>query len=242
VWLDALRQLVRPRPPLQLHWIRRGGWLDGHLIASLPHAPHQRQIEATARRTNARGAQPLAEAYGEANATRHPEQVRSSARLGDLYAWLVAQRRPDVVVEFGSAFGVSGMYFVSGMESVGCGHLYSFEINSDWADIAEVNIRSVAHRCTLTRGSVEELLESVVPSAIDMALVDAIHTCDAIRRQYALLKPRMAAGALLLFDDIDFPKAGSRMREGWLEIAAAPEVVAAVEINGRLGIVELQGR
>ena len=64
-----------------------------------------------ARTTNSLGAQKLDDAYGEVGGVRLPDDVRSSADLGDLYAWLVQERRPTTVVEFGSAFGVSGMYF-----------------------------------------------------------------------------------------------------------------------------------
>ena len=49
----------------------------------------------------------------------------------------MAQRRPEIIVEFGSGFGVSGMYFAAGLEDNQSGHLYSFEINDEWADVAE---------------------------------------------------------------------------------------------------------
>jgi hypothetical protein len=50
----------------------------------------------------------------------------------------------------------------------------------------------------------------------------------------------MRAGGLLLFDDINFAKAGCRMREAWEEIAGSPGISAAVEATRHLGIVELE--
>lgn len=223
---------------LRLRWRKREGWLGAHLRERIPRAPHKRHIETVAKRTNGLGAQKLDKAYGEVGGVRMPNVVRTAARLGDFYAWLVQQRRPATVVEFGSAFGVSGMYFAAGLVAAGRGHLYSFEINREWADIAERNIRSVGDCVTLTRGSFEDNVH-VVPGGIDLAFVDAIHTYEFVTAQFAVLRPRMSSGGLVLFDDIDFRRPGARMREAWEEIAADVCVVSAVEVNGRVGLMEL---
>jgi predicted O-methyltransferase YrrM len=234
-----LKALGRPGgSALNLRWVKRGGWLGRTLRETVPPAPRKRTIEAIADATNALGAQRLAAEYGEPGATRTPAVVRSASYSGDLYAWLVQRRRPSIIVEFGSAFGVSGMYFVAGLDAVQHGRLYTFELNGDWAAIAERNIRSVSGRFTLTRGAFEDHVD-VVPAAIELALVDAIHTREFVLQQFAILKPRLANGAIVAFDDIDFKNPGARMREAWEEIAADPAVVAAVEVRGRLGLVEL---
>lgn len=224
---------------LGLRWVKKGGWLADNLPSRVPHAPQRQRIEEAAAATNRLGEQSLADQYGEVGATRTPDVVRSSSAAGDLYAWLVQQRRPKVVVEFGSAFGVSGMYFVAGLEALREGHLYSFEINDEWAEIAEKNIQGISDRFTLTRGSFEDLVDSVVPGSIDLVLVDGIHQYDFVMRQFEILQPRMSAGGIIAFDDIDFNKPGARMDEAWHEIAATPQVVAAVEVHGRLGLAEL---
>jgi predicted O-methyltransferase YrrM len=236
--LMSLMDRVRPGSRLGLRWVKRAGWLGTELPERVPAAPQKRRIEAAAEATNSLGPQHVAEEYGELGATRTPGVVRSSSECGDLYAWLVLQRQPNVVVEFGSAFGVSGMYFAAGLEAVGNGHLYSFEINNEWAKIAERNIATISNRFTLTRGSFEDHIDSV-PGPIDLVLVDGIHTYDFVMRQFEILQPRMSAGGIVIFDDIDFAKAGSRMREAWREIAATKQVVGAVEIRGRQGIAEV---
>jgi predicted O-methyltransferase YrrM len=151
----------------------------------------------------------------------------------------VQKRKPAIVVEFGSAFGVSGMYFASGLAEVKAGHLYSFEINHGWADIAERNIRSVSDRLTLTRGAFEDHVEAVVPGRIDLAFVDGIHTYEFVQRQFEILRGRMSRGGLIAFDDINFNRPGARMREAWEEIVASQHCVSAVEINCRVGLMEL---
>jgi predicted O-methyltransferase YrrM len=228
-----------PQTQLSLAWLKSGGWLGAHLTGHVPQGPHKRHIEAVADATNHLGPQRLADEYGEPGGERTPAVVRSSSRCGDLYAWLAQQRRPATIVEFGAAFGVSGMYFSAGLEAAGCGHLYSFEINREWADIAERNIRSVSSRFTLTRGAFEDRVGDVLTAPIDIAFVDAIHQHDFVMRQFELLERRMSHGAIALFDDIDFKKPGARMGEAWRNIAGRPNVVAAVEVDGRLGIIEL---
>jgi hypothetical protein len=78
-----------------------------------------------------------------------------------------------------------------------------------------------------------------VPGPIDLAFVDGIHTYDFVWRQYEILRPLMAPGGLLLFDDIDFRKPENRMPEVWNELRRQPDLAAALEVEGRLGIIEL---
>lgn len=240
--LVFVRRLLGRSPvtTLKLRWRKRDGWLATHLTERIPHAPRKAEIEAAAEATNSLGPQPLADEYGEAGGSRTPAVVRSSSYAGDLYAWLVQQRRPRTVVEFGSAFGVSGMYFAAGLQAAQAGHLYSFEINHEWAEIAARNIGSVCDRFTLTRGAFEDHVAKVVPTPIDLALVDGIHTYEFVMRQYEVLRPRMSGGGLIAFDDIDFAKPGARMGEAWDDIADSQEVVAAVEVQGRIGLAEMK--
>ena len=154
-----------PQTQVSLAWLKVGGWLGAHLTGSVPHAPRKRHIEAVAVATDQLGPQRLADEYGEPGGERTPAVVRSSSAAGDVYAWLAQQRRPATIVEFGTAFGVSGMYFAAGLEAAGSGHLYSFEINREWADIAERNVRSVSNRFTLTRGSFEGCVTDVLTRA-----------------------------------------------------------------------------
>ena len=219
----------------RLKWVSRGGWI-ADLPRRLPPAPHKERIEALATANNEHlGPQHLATEYELPDVKYTVRDVSSPPMQGDLYAWLVAQRRPETVVEFGSGFGVSGMYFAGGLEDNRFGHLYSFEINDEWADVAERAIAAVSGRFTLTRGAFEDHVDAV-PGQIDLALVDGIHTYGFVMKQWQILRPRMSSGGLVLFDDISY---GQGMREAWLEVANSANVVAgAVEFQKRLGLVE----
>lgn len=216
---------------LKLKWVKHGGRIAA-LPRRLPSAARKADIEALAKSTNKVGALPLDGAYGQPGATRKPKQVRAASWQGDLYAHLVERDDPEIVVEFGSAFGVSGMYLASALRR---GRLYSFEINPAWADIAERNIKSITDRYTLTRGAFENHVDDI-PGPIDVALVDGIHSYDFVVRQWQILRTRMAPGGRVLFDDIDF---NPGMQQAWREISVDPQLVGAVEVSKRLGLIEL---
>jgi predicted O-methyltransferase YrrM len=215
-------------------WVKsRNTWLRS-LPRKFPAAPRKAEIEAIARVTNEIGAQPIAPEYDLPDKFS-PEDVRSPSSQGDLYAYLVAQRDPPVIVEFGSAFGVSGMYFGTALKQ---GRLYSFEINPDWADIAERNIKTITDRYVLTRGAFEDHVDDI-PGPIDIALVDGIHTYEFVMKEWEILKRRMSPGGVVLFDDITYD---AEMRKAWKEVRSDPVVGDSVALWHRLGIVELLAR
>jgi predicted O-methyltransferase YrrM len=218
----------------QVKWVSRGGWI-ADLPRRFPRAPHKDRIEALAAANNDRlGPQQLATEYELPGVKFTVRDVSSPPMQGDLYTWLVTHRRPETIIEFGSGFGVSGMYFTAGLEQAGLGHLYSFEINDEWAQVAERAIAEISDRFTLIRGAFEDHVDDI-PGPIDLALVDGIHTYDFVMKQWQILQPRMSQGGLVLFDDISY---GQGMREAWLEIAHSSAVAGAVEFQNRLGLIE----
>lgn len=169
------------------------------------------RIEARAAATEQSGAHPLWEGYERlvdypTGEKRSSEQVRSSQTNGRFFCWTVSRRRPETVVEFGTAFGVSGMYWLSGLERNGHGTLYTFEPNETWAGLARLNLESVGSRFVATAGTFEENLQVIddASASIDFCFIDAIHTGDFVRQQLDLVLPRARSGSLIFFDDIFF--------------------------------------
>jgi predicted O-methyltransferase YrrM len=230
---------------IPVHWIRPdpGSWLAAQLSRSAvaPAAsPWSERIEELARETNAQGEQPLWEGYAGHNrggATRSSDQVRTAAAMGDLYTFLVRQRRPEVIVEFGTAFGVSGMYFLAGLEANRRGRLLTFEPNAVWAGFAERNLGQIGQRYQLTVGTFEEHIGRVLPPdlRIDMAFIDAIHTREFVLPQLEIVLRHAAPDALVILDDIDF---SDDMRACWREVAQDGRFRASVALGERVGIVE----
>lgn len=222
------------------------GWLD----ATLPGSFDPAQVDVSAVRVRAEqtkrlGERPLWEGYQDVKdyprsttGSRTSEQVQTHEDMGALYAWLVSKRKPEIVVEFGTAFGISGMFWLTGLELAGSGKLMTYEPNNIWADIAEKNLAAISKRFTLTRGIFEDCAaNTLVEKSVDMAFIDAIHTSQFVYAQYEKLKPYFKRDALVLFDDIGF---SPDMNQCWKDLAVRPEVASSYELGSRVGIVELR--
>jgi predicted O-methyltransferase YrrM len=223
--------------------LKPGGWLAANLEAGFapPALPVHEKIEQRATMTQAAGNRPLWEGYRAienyprpTHGTRTSNQVRTAQRVGRFYSWLAAARRNPTIIEIGTAFGVSGMFWLAG---IGEGHLFTFEPNQDWAALARDNLAAISSNFTLTVDTFESAGPLVVPTgAADIAFIDAIHTGDFVRAQLRILLPLMKPGGLILLDDIGF---SPDMARCWQEISADASLVAAAEIGSRVGITEL---
>lgn len=171
---------------------------------------------------------------------RMPSQVRSSPKMGSFFSHLVRLRKPDVVVEFGAAFGVSGMYWLSALEDNHRGRLISFEPNEGWAAVAEKNLAAIGNRFTLVRGTFEENIHATLQEGekIDIALIDAIHTDAFVLSQFETVVGRLAHGGLVLLDDIHFKE----MNGCFERIAIDPRVRSSAILCDHVGLVEVASR
>ena len=229
---------------LSLNWIRRepASWLAQNLPTETfkpRRTSHARQIEQRAARTEELGAKPLWQGYGERDAIRTPSAVRTSAKMGNFFTWLVTRRQPKVIVEFGTAFGTSGMYWLSGLEATRSGKLFTFEPNREWAAVARENLRSISTRFESIDGTFEDNVPAVLGDrpSIDIAFIDAIHTSEFVFSQFELVVQRLNPGGLILFDDIDFSE---DMANCWRQLALDPRVLASLTVAGHVGVVEIK--
>ncbi|AGI69421.1 putative O-methyltransferase family protein [Octadecabacter antarcticus 307] len=201
-------------------------------------------IEATIKRTNELGKLPLwdeykkVENYGRViddHPKRKMQDVRTKVEFCQFYTWLVSQIKPAAVLEFGSAFGASGMYWLAGLNLCNHGKMYSFEPNEIWNPIAQANFDKVSDRHVLTLGTFEGNI-GVIADKVNIALIDAIHTRDFVVNQFELVRSVADKGALVLFDDINFSE---DMKVCWSEISQSDEFASVWQLSSRVGIVEL---
>lgn len=233
---------------IALRFIKSGAsWMTDTLPKSIsPPVPRlNRVIERQARLSQGEGERPIWSGYEAVSnyprstvGARTSDQVRTDGRSGAFYVWLVSRRRPSTIVEFGTAFGVSGMYWLAGLQQLGEGHLFTFEPNADWAAIAKRNLDAISSSYTLSSGTFEELAGPALGNRqVDLAFVDAIHTSEFVYAQFEVLKRHMAPAGIILFDDINFSE---DMQACWLDIANRAEVVASAAIGERVGMIELR--
>ncbi len=222
---------------LALDWERQG---SRHLPFSRPpKAPQEPLILEKTAATDQLGAQSLWEGYGEGEeAIRTPAKVRTKPLMGRFFSEMVRRVQPETVVEFGTAFGVSGMYWLAALERNQRGHLYTFEVNSAWADNAENNHRSIGNRFTLVRGRFEDHVGEVLGDRqIDMAMIDAVHSSDWVLPQFGIVSARTSVGAIVMCDDINF---SDDMRVCWQSLSRHHQVAEAARVAGRVGLLRLR--
>lgn len=236
---------VRVRPIVRNSAARLAAAFPGGVVAIDPPAQSE-LIEKRARWTQKHGAKPLWDGYREirrgeseawGNGARSSDQVRTRPQIGACLARIVGVLRPDTVVEFGTAFGVSGMYFLSALEANGRGRLFTFDPNAVWREIALRNLAAISDRFTSTLGTFEAECDRVLDGRrIDVAFVDAIHTADFVYAQVDLLKRRMEPGGVLILDDLTF---APDMRACWEDLSRRDDVMDSFRIGARVGVIEL---
>ena len=200
------------------------------------------KIESIAERTNSLGEQPLWQGYVDNNIAgpmRMPNGVRTTSEIGRILTSLVIARKPNTIVEFGTAFGVSGMYFLTGLAKNGKGFLFSFEPNPVWAALASMNLARIGDQYKLTVGTFEENISNVLKTedVIDIAFIDAIHTREFVIPQVDLVISKCSKGSIIILDDINF---SGEMKKIWHELSIDKRFSASLELDHRVGVLELK--
>lgn len=227
------------RGVVYIDWVRRGPLtksfndeLHKPKITSFDNIINQR-VEETERI----GQQPLWTGYKQKGATRDPSVVKTRQVTGRFYTDLIQKNRPEIVVEFGTAFGVSGMYWLSGLELNKKGHLHTFEVNKKWADVAEENLRSIGERYSLHRGLFEDKVEKALSGKkIDIAFIDGIHTSEWVFPQCEIVIKHLSKNGIIILDDIDFSE---DMSKCWETLSNDPRVISSARVTKRVGILQL---
>jgi predicted O-methyltransferase YrrM len=229
-----------------VRWIRENSdsWLWQQLKSfeiEQKQTIYSSKIEKLAEKTNKLGPQPLWEGYENNNllgSTRMPNVVRTAKEMGSFYTYLVQRFQPHIVVEFGTAFGVSGMYFLAGIESNQKGKLLTFEPNDIWRKLAIHNLSQISDRFDSIAGTFEENIDEALPrnQGIDLAFIDAIHTKEFVIPQLEIVIAKSSDRAIIILDDIYF---SDSMQECWKEVSKDNRFSCIAELDRRVGILEL---
>jgi predicted O-methyltransferase YrrM len=251
--INKIKQAIKPylinyaKRKAATTWIKKG---ENSLLAEIfpekfiktKNTPLSIKIEKLAEKTNKKGNQPLWEGYGSNNiggSTRTPNMVRTDPEIGRIYTYLVQSIKPDIIVEFGTAFGVSGMYFLAGIKSNKKGQLLTFDPNTIWIKLAKENLSQISNQFILTNGTFEDNVDSVLSedNYIDIAFIDAIHTKEFVLPQLEIVISKSRKGTIIILDDINF---SVEMSQFWEEVSVDQRFISSMKLNDRVGFLELK--
>lgn len=187
---------------------------------------------------------------GTPDATRSAEQMRQGvvfeATVGDICRraskppfWtrllfaLVREYRPQRGLELGTCLGVSASYqgaalLLSGQPA----QLYTLEGAAALVPRAQGNLDGLGLGALVqvVPGRFDQTLPTLLaaPAAIDYAFIDGHHDEHATIAYFEQLKPKLAPGAVLVFDDISWSPG---MRRAWQVIAADPCFAVTLDLR-----------
>ncbi|MDX6414565.1 MAG: hypothetical protein QOH23_1975 [Gaiellaceae bacterium] len=161
--------------------------------------------------------------------------VSAGAPQGLFLHELAKAFRPTTCLELGTAYGISTLYLLAGMEK---GRVVTVEGDPVRRDSA---LRTFGrHRLASRVDSVAGWFPQVIPDALaridgplDMVFEDGPHTADVTLAAFLAVIDRVKPGGILVFDDI-YHNAGNE--PAWHEIASHPLIAASAELNARQGI------
>lgn len=201
------------------------------------------KIERRAIASEKLGLQPLWSGYqkdkkAKKKEYRSSDDVRTSPTMGAFYSCLINTYKPSVLIEIGTAFGVSGMYWLAGLEKNNKGELITFDPNDIWAKIAKTNLSFISEkRFTLVNGTFEDNIHTYIDTkTIDITFIDAIHTSEFVFEQYKLALEKSHSGSLIILDDIQI---SNDMEYAWTTLANSPQIKSSLKISNRVGILEV---
>lgn len=153
-----------------------------------------------------------------------------------LYA-LVREVRPEVCLELGACFGISGLYIQAAQRHVGRGRFVTFEGSRERAEIARATYRALGFsEQTLVVGDFDRHLEPTLAAlgTVDLSFVDGNHRHGPTLRYDALLRRHGRPGSVIVHDDIRW---SGEMIDAWRQVSQLPGA-RAFDVF-RIGMIEL---
>ena len=125
-----------------------------------------------------------------------------SPDVGRLLYVLARNRSAELIVEFGTSYGISGIHLAAALRDAGSGRLVTTEFDAIKAGRAAENFRSagLADLIEIRVGDAFETLKAGIDGGIDLLLVDGWKPLYLPILKF--LEPRLAPGAVIVADDL----------------------------------------
>ncbi len=146
---------------------------------------------------------------------------------------LVRIIQPKVSIELGTSLGIATAYLAKA--KVDC-NIYTFEGNESLIKKSqELFTKLKCNNIQIIPGNIDDTFSKIVEpfDKIDMAIIDANHTQEALMRYFNILKLKMNETGILVIDDIRW---SVEMYKGWKKIISDQHVSISIEFlnNGLL--------
>lgn len=155
------------------------------------------------------------------------------ARVGEILFRLVnylghVQQRPLRVVELGTSLGITTAYLAKADSR---NHVTTFEGSPEIARIArqvwqKLHIDNVQQVLGNIDDTLYKVRDACARNNIDIAYIDANHTCEATLRYYDYLSEQAGECSIFVLDDIHY---SPEMAQAWRKICAKPEVTTTMD-------------
>jgi len=139
---------------------------------------------------------------------------------------LVRIIRPKTCIELGTSLGIGTAYLAMVNAST---NIYTFEGNGDLIRMSQALFTKLRiNNIHKIQGNINETLPKKLEELgiIDMVIIDANHTQEALIHYFNLLKPKMNDTGIMVLDDIRW---SAGMYRGWKKIALDQQVTISLE-------------
>ena len=156
--------------------------------------------------------------------------------VGRLLYVLTRSRRPQIVVEFGTSYGISGIHLAAALRDAGRGRLVTTEFDAVKAGRAQDNFRAagLADLIEIRIGDAFETLRDGTAGGIEVLLLDGWKPLYLPMLKF--LEPRLAPGALIIADDLAVAPEALASYVGYVRAAGSGYVSVEVPLGDRLEI------
>lgn len=141
------------------------------------------------------------------------------------------------VLEIGTNLGVSGQYFIKGLENKENANFITLEGVKGLCEIASSRFETLSSqdRFMVIHGLYDKTLPELLKSKMrfDLVFIDGNHRYEATLNYFEMLKDNLADKAMVIFDDIHWSEG---MRKAWREICVQEGIVFSINFF-KLGII-----
>ena len=158
-------------------------------------------------------------------------------RLAQLLYRLVADLKPNNIIELGTCLGITTLYLQKAAPDA---KVYTLEGCPETAGIAkEAFKKGNINNVNLITGNFDDTLRDVIDNldTLDFVFVDGNHQKEATLKYFEWCLPKVNENNLLIFDDIYWSEG---MKAAWSEIKAHPKVTITIDLFW-IGLVFFKG-